>query len=77
VLRLLWEQSAKRWQEGYNETWLVKIIFNLGQALASQLSVHHLLSWDDLHVRLQVQDTAVCLGKRTAQQNSQENSSHT
>lgn len=44
MLRLLWEQSDKRWQGGYNESWLVKIIFNVGQALGDELSVHLLVT---------------------------------
>lgn len=44
-------------ERGYNELWLVDVIFNHGQVLCHQLGMDFLLSENDLDPRLQVKNT--------------------
>lgn len=47
--------------KAYQEVGLVEVFFDVGQTLSNELRFHLLTTNDDLHPRLQVQNTAICL----------------
>ncbi len=47
--------------KGYQESRLVEVLSDEGQTLSNQLRFHLFTTYDDLHPRLQVENTAICL----------------
>lgn len=50
--------------KGYHEVGLVVVLSDVGQTLGNELRFHLLTTNDDLHPRLQVKNTAICLCKQ-------------
>lgn len=55
------QSSREPVMKGYQESGLVAVLPDAGQTLRNELRFHLLTSYDDLHPRLQVQNTAICL----------------
>lgn len=47
--------------KGYQEIGLVVVLLDEGQTLCNELGFHLLTTYDDLHPRLQVENTTICL----------------
>ena len=61
--KLMEEMASTRGpvMKGYQEIGLVVVLLDEGQTLCNELRFHLVTTYDDLHPRLQVENTAICL----------------
>lgn len=54
--------------KGYQEIGLVVVLLDVGQTLCNELGFHLLTTYDDLHPRLQVENTTIGLQSEKMQE---------